>query len=206
MAAQRSLFAVLIDQPWWVSLLAAAVMYAFGSMLASLLPGKIYPPLIGAAAALPFLGIGLYVGWLRIRRGPALNAPALLKALRSAAPEDMRTMLEQAYARERYEVADGTGGDLELKRNGYLTVVRFRRWRAQSTGPAAVDELRASMRARSADRGIYITAGVVTDGARKRAGDADIALLDGLALAELVRRTRGARKAMQRAAAEAAKS
>jgi hypothetical protein len=205
MAANRSLFAILIDQPWWVSLLAAAVMYAFGSMLASLLPGKVYPQLIGTAAALPFLGIAAYAGWLRIRSGPALNAPALLKALRSAAPEDMRAMLAEAYTRERYEVADGASGDLELKRNGYLTLVRFRRWRAQSTGPAAVDELRASMRARSADRGIYITAGAVTDSARKKAGDADIALLDGLALAELVRRTRGARKAMQRAAAEAAK-
>jgi restriction endonuclease Mrr len=117
----------------------------------------------------------------------------------------MRAMLEEAYARERYQVAEGAGGDIELQRNGYCTLVRFRRWRAQSTGPAAVDELRAAMRARDADHGIYVTAGAVTDSARKRAGETDIALLDGLALAELVRRTRGARTAMKRAAVEAAK-
>ena len=203
--AKRSLFSTLIDQPWWVSLLVATLMYAVGLMLARLLPHGVYPHLIGAAAALPFVGIAAYVGWLRIRRGPALNVPALLKALRGAAPEDMRAMLEEAYARERYEVAEGAGGDLELQRNGYRTLVRFRRWRAQSTGPAAVDELHAAMRARDADHGIYVTAGAVTDSARKRAGEADIALLDGLALAELVRRTRGARTAMKRAAVEAAK-
>ena len=69
MAARRSLFAILIDQPWWVSLLAAAVMYGFGLMVASLLPRGVFPHLIGAAAALPFVGIAGYVGWLRIRRG-----------------------------------------------------------------------------------------------------------------------------------------
>jgi hypothetical protein len=204
--AQRSLFRTLLDSPWWVSLLAASVTYALGAAIAPLLPGA-NRHLIGAAAALPFFGIALYALWLRLRQGPSIDAPALLRALRTASPDDMRAMLAEAYARERYEVAEGAGGDLELRRNGYVTLLRFRRWRAQSTGPGAVDELHAAMRARNADHGIYVTAGSVNDSARKRAGESDVLLVDGPALAELVGRTRGARAALQRAAAaEAAKA
>ncbi|MGH8664485.1 MAG: restriction endonuclease, partial [Burkholderiales bacterium] len=184
--AQRSLFRTLIESPWWVSLLAAVPTYAVGALLSRLFPGDANPHVLGVAAALPFLGVGVYTGWLRIRRGPSLDAPSLLKALRSASPDDMRAMLAEAYDRARYEIADGASGDLELQRNGYLTLVRFRRWRAQSTGPAAVDELRSAMRARKADHGVYITAGTVTESARKRAGETDVTFVDGFALADLL--------------------
>jgi hypothetical protein len=200
--AQRSLFRTLIDSPWWVSLLAAVPTYAAGVLLSRLLPGDANPHVLGVAASLPFLGVAAYTGWLRIRRGPSLDAPSLLKALRNASPDDMRAMLAEAYAGARYEISDGTGGDLELQRNGYLTLVRFRRWRAQSTGPAAVEELQVAMRARKADHGVYVTAGSVTESARKRAAEADVALIDGVALADLVGRTRGARAVMKRSSSE----
>ena len=202
--AQRSLFRTLIDSPWWVSVLAAVPTYAVGALLSRLFPGDANPHVLGIAASLPFLGMAVYTGWLRIRRGPSIDVPALLKALRNASPDDMCAMLTEAYGRARYEVAEGAGGDLELQRNGYITLVRFRRWRAQSTGPAAVDELRAAMRARKADHGVYVTAGTVTESARKRAGEADVAFVDGFTLADLVGRTRGARAALKRSSSEQA--
>jgi hypothetical protein len=195
--AQRTLFSILTDQHWAVSLLVAGAVYAVGAM---------FSPLIAGAAALPFIGVAGYVVWLRLRRGPALDVPALLKALRSASPDDMRAMLAEVYTRERYEVADGASGDLELQRNGYVTLVRFRRWRAQSTNPGAVTELRASMQARSVDHGVYITTGTATGPARKQADASGITLIDGMALAELVKRTAGARQALKRARQEAAKA
>lgn len=202
--AQRSLFRTLIESPWWVSLLAAVPTYAVGALLSRLFPGDANPHVLGVAAALPFLGMAIYTGWLRIRSGPSVDVPKLLKALRNASPDDMRAMLAEAYGRARYEISDGTGGDLELQRNGYLTLVRFRRWRAQSTGPAAVDELRAAMRARKADHGIYVTAGSVTESARKRAGEADVSFADGFVLADLVGRTRSARAVLKRSSSERA--
>jgi hypothetical protein len=202
--AQRSLFRTLLDSPWWMSVLAAVPTYAVGALLSRLFPGDANPHLLGLAAALPFLGMAVYTGWLRIRRGPSIDAPRLLKALRNASPDDMRAMLAEAYGRAQYEVADGTGGDLELQRNGYLTLVRFRRWRAQSTGPAAVDELCAAMRARKADHGIYVTAGNVTESARKRAGEAYVSFADGFVLADLVGRTRSARAVLKRSGSEQA--
>ncbi len=194
--AKRSLFSILIELPWWFSVLVAGLVFTVGAF---------FQPIIGAAAALPFLGVAAYIGWLRLRRGPMADFPELIRALRAASPEEMRAMLEEAFVRQRYEVSDGAGGDLELQRNGYRTLVRFRRWRAQSTSAAAIAELAQTVRARGADHGIYVTAGAVPDAARKQATDAEITLLDSLALANLVVRTRGARRAVSRSSKEPVK-
>jgi hypothetical protein len=192
--AKRSLFSILIELPWWFSLLVAGLVYSVGAF---------FQPIIGAAAALPFLGVAGYIGWLRLKRGPIADFPDLIRALRAASPEEMRAMLAEAFTQQRYEVADGAAGDLELQRNGYRTLVRFRRWRAQSTSPAVLVELAAAVRARGADHGIYVTAGAVSDAARNQAAASGITLLDAMALANLVVRTRGARKAVSRSHKEA---
>jgi restriction system protein len=195
--ASRSLFNILTEQPWWVSLLATALVYSLGAL---------FSPLIGAAAASPFFGMTVYVLYLRIRRGPTLDPAAFLKAVRAATPEELRAMLAEVYGRQGYEIADSDDGDLQLSRSGYMTLLRYRRWRAQSTGAPAVADLAQAMRRRQADRGIYVTAGSVNEGARKRADESDIALIDGPALVPLLGRTRGGRRALARAQAEAAKS
>jgi Restriction endonuclease len=195
--AKQSLFSILTDLPWWASLLVAALVYSVGSM---------FSPLIGGAAALPFLGVAAYVGFLRLRRGPTLDVPALLKALRAASPEEMHAMLTDVFRAQRYALSDAAEGDLKLERNGYVTLVRFRRWRAQSAGAAAVKELKAAMQSQQADHGMYITAGVAADGTRDQASKAGITLIDGPALAAMLGRTSGARKALVRANKEAAKA
>ena len=194
---KRSLFAILCELPWWVSLLVAVLIYTVGAT---------FSVLIGAAAALPFICVAAYVAYVRVRRGPSLDVPALLKALRSVQAEDMRAMLAEVFAADRYALSDAPGGDLRLERNGYVTLVRFRRWRAQTTSSAAVSELEQTMRAQNADHGMYITAGAIAETARHQAQGSGIALVDGTALAELVGRTTGARKALARATAEAAKT
>jgi restriction endonuclease Mrr len=94
---------------------------------------------------------------------------------------------------------------LQLKRSGYITLLRYRRWRAQSTGAAAIDDLARTMRSQQADRGIYVSAGTVNEGARKRAGESDIAVIDGTALVRLLGRTRSGRRALRRAQEQVAK-
>lgn len=194
---KRSLFAILTDLPWWFSVLVAALVYSLGAL---------FNPLIAAAAALPFVGVACYIGYLRMKRGPTADFAVMVKALRACEPEEMRAMLAEAFTRQRYEVRDGKDGDLELQRNGYVTLVRFRRWRAQSTQPGAISELVAAMKARKADHAMYITAGAVPESTQEAAQSAGIALLDGVALSSLVVRTRGARKAVNRTTAEAAKA
>ena len=194
---KRTLFSILAQQPWWLSLLIAGLIYMIGAL---------FSPLIGGAAAFPFILVTAYVGYMRIKRGPTADFPVMIKALRAASPEDMRDMLAEAFKRQRYEVTDGKDGDLELQRNGYVTLVRFRRWRAQSTHANAIQELVAAMRSRKADHAMYITAGAAPDTTKAAADAAGIALLDGVALSNLVVRTRGARKAVSRSTAETAKA
>ena len=112
-------------------------------------------------------------------------------------------MLGEAFSSQHYEVNDAADGDLRLERNGYVTLVRYRRWRAQSTSAAALSELAGSVRTGGADHGMYLTAGAVADAARRQAEASGITLLDATALANLVVRTRGARKALGRASKEA---
>lgn len=194
---KRSLFAILCDLPWWVSLLVAGGVYLVGAM---------FMPLIGAAAAAPFVGVAAYVAWLRIKRGPTLDVPLTLKALRGATQEEMRALLAEAFGADRYQVADGPGGDLRLDRNGYVTLVRFRRWRAQSTTAAALRELGDAMRKQQADHGMYVTAGNVADDARAIAGESGIAMIDGAALAQMASRSKAIRRLIDRANQDAAKS
>lgn len=193
---RKSLFSILVEQPWWVSLLVAGVFYWFIAL---------FSPLVGVAAALPFLCVAAYAGYLRIRRGPPVDVPVMTAALRTASPEEMRAILTEAFTADKYVVSAAAQGDLKLERNGYTTLVRYRRWRAQSVGASAVRELVESMRALGADHGMYITAGTFPDPVRLQAKDADIIAVDGAALTELVKRTGGARKALARAAEQTAK-
>ena len=187
--AKRSLFSILVELPWWFSVVVAGLIYTVGAF---------FQPIIGAAAALPFIGVAAYIGWLRLRRGPIADFSELIRALRAASPDEMRAILEEAFVRQRYQVSDAAAGDMELQRNGYRTLVRFRRWRAQSTSAAALAELADAVRAGGADHGIYVTAGAVPEAARRQAADSGITLLDPMALANLVVRTRGARRAVSR--------
>jgi hypothetical protein len=192
--AKRSLFAILCELPWWVSLLAAGCIYVIGAA---------FMPIVGAAAAAPFVGVAVYVAWLRIKKGPEIDVPAVLNALRSASPDDMRMLLTDAFSAEGYEATGLSSGDLQLERNGYVTLVRYGRWRAQSTGGAALKEFADALRAKKADHGIYVTAGSAADDARKRAAESEITLIDGAALAAKVGRAKLTRKLIEKASANA---
>jgi len=195
-SSRRTLFAVLAAQPWWVSVAIGAIVFAGIAT---------FNALVAAAAAVPFFGVAGYAAWLRLRSGPDVDIPAMLKALRAASVEEIRAMLAETYTAQGYKVDDAAGGDLALERNKYVTLVRYRRWRAQSTGVAAIEELAGAMRARGADHGVHISAGSFADNVRLAAEKAAITPVDGVAFVALVKRTRGARVALERSAAAEAK-
>jgi hypothetical protein len=188
---KRTLFHLLVERPWWFSLVVAAGVYLVFGMFSGI---------VGAAAAIPFIGIALYCGWLRIRNGPAADPVLLIRALRLASAEKVAAVLREAYTKQGYEIGDTPDGDMMLDRNGYKTLLRYRRWRAQSTGTAAIDELAATMKKRGADRGIHVTIGVFADAATDAAYAAAITPLDGGALTGMLRFVRGAHKLIDEAA------
>ncbi len=176
---RNSLFAVLARSPWWISALLAAGI--FGAT-------RLFLPLeMAVFAASPFVVIAGYAGWKRLRAPSAGKIAATLERLTALPREGFMTALEAGWRREGYEVSR-TGGakfDLELRRDGKVSLVVCRRWRAERTGVEPLRELHTVGRKREAHELIYVAAGEITAQARAFAAENKMRLLYGAELARL---------------------
>ncbi len=185
--AKDSLFSILLRSPWWVSVLAggllAAIVYQFF-------------PQVALFVALPFLVIAAYAGWRQLRVPGVARTADLLGSLRTMSWENFSAVIAEAFRRDGYnvtEIAEGAA-DLELRKNGRVSVASCKRWKVAQTGVGPLHELREAMRARSADDCIYVAAGDFTANARKFAAEKAIRLLSDAALVQLVARVERGRR------------
>lgn len=187
--SDKSLFAILLRSPWWVSLL---IVLLFALAARALLPAEY--AVIGVLGAFPFLVIAAMAAWRQWRApDPALLAAALDRA--AAMPwGEFSALIEQALGRQGYSVSrlGGEGADFRLERQGQATVLSCRRWKAASHGIDALRQLEAARQAQDAQQAIYISLGPVSEPARRHAQAAGIRLIHGQELALLM--TDGARR------------
>ena len=175
---ENSLFAILLRSPWWAStLIALAVIGALRFLM---------PTMYAVAAALPFIGIALYVAYRQLREPSGKRIAKTLERLRALPWDEFAGEVAKAYGREGYEVQRlaGAQADLELVRAGRTTLVACKRWKATRTGIEPLRELDAARRAREASGCIYVAAGEVTEQARAFAAQKNIRLLGGAELAK----------------------
>jgi restriction system protein len=175
----NSLFSVLLRSPWWVSIAAAAGMFAVARLM--------LPPLYAAFAALPFAVIAGYAAWRQLRAPSAARVAKTLERLRAMTWHDFGAAAEDAFRREGYGVA-WQGDKLQLTRAGRVTLVACKRWKAGSTGIEPLRELHAAGRQREASECIFVAAGEVTANARAFAAEKGIRVLEGAELAKLLAR------------------
>src|SRR5918992_1034251 len=156
----NSLFAVLLRSPWWVSIAAAAGMFAAVRLL--------LPPVYAAFAALPFAVIAGCAAWRQLRTPSPVRVAAALERLRGMTWEDFGAAVEEAFRREGYGVSRlaGVQADFELSRQGR--------------------ELHGAARSREAAECIFVTAGELTANARTFAAEKGIQVLEGAELAKLL--------------------
>jgi restriction system protein len=177
---ENSLYALLMRSPWWVSLLVAAGVFALVRLILS--DGY------AAFAVSPFVVIGAIAAWrqLRVPHGAALEKR--LDALRALSWEAFAPQLEKAWRRAGSQVAPfaGPGAEFELTKDGRVTLVACKRWKASRTGVEPLRELAAAAKARSAADSVYLTLGEVTDTARAFAAGNGIRLLQGAELVKLL--------------------
>jgi restriction system protein len=176
---QNSLFAILARSPWWYSAALGAVV--FGGT-------RFFLPLEFAVfSASPFLVIAGYVGWKQLRTPSAKRVAATLQRLAAMPREDFTAALEAGWRREGYEVsrAGGAPFDLELRREGRVSLVACRRWKAERTGVEPLRELHAAGRKREAHELVYVAAGEVTEQARAFAKENNVRVVDGAEVARL---------------------
>lgn len=177
--AKRSLFSILSEQPWWVSLLVAAVLFAVVQL--------VLPPL-APFVALPFIAVAGYVAWKQLRGTSPVDVEERLAALRAMPWENFGLAISEAYRRQGYTVEESGGGafDFNLRKNGRITLVQCRRWKVNQVGVKPVQELHEAMNQLDAFNGVCISAGEFSAGAREFAASKPITLLNHAALTELV--------------------
>ena len=181
--APNSLFAVLLRSPWWISIGIAAL---FAALSYALLPEQYR--LVGAMGGGPFLVIGLIALWQQSRLPSARRSGEILGAARKMGWPQFAALLEEGFAKQGYQVERVTGAaDFSLRRQGRTTVVSARRWKAARPGEEALQTLLDAARKAGASECLYVTLGELSANAQSFAKRNQVQLMEGPALAYLLR-------------------
>lgn len=202
----EGLFALLIELPWWASVIAAGVAYVG---LRYVLPGFFLgnPYTAGIAYGLQqFAGLVAFVllcaaplSLIRsFHRRRLLDRQTGLDSIRAMSWCEFEMLCGEACRRKGFAVEEtGLGGadggiDLILRRGGETWLVQCKRWKTFKVGVKEIRELYGIVAAERATRGIFITCGEYTQEARTFAADKPLDLVNGSALLELVSEVRTA--------------
>ena len=179
----NSLFAILLRSPWWVSFLVA---FGIGAVARLLLPETLTP--YAWFFALPFAAVGCAAAWQQWRQPGPEDVAATLDGVRGAGWDAFSAALGEAFRRQGHALSPSAtaGADLELEREGRITMVACKRWKAAATGVEPLQELAAARERRGARYATYVSAGELSPKAQAFARENDIQVLQGAALAALL--------------------
>lgn len=182
--SEKSLFAVLLRSPWWVSF---ALSVAVGIACYNLFPARF--AVVGALSGLPFAVIGVIAAVKQWGAPSQARIDESLLALSKMTGRDFATALEAAYVNEGYQVTrlSGSGADLALTKAGRTALVNSKRWKAATHGIEPVRELGALIEAQDASQGIYIAVNDLSEAARVFASKNSIRVMKGAELALLMK-------------------
>ena len=182
--AEKSLFAVLLRSPWWVSLAIGAVI---GLVMAAALPQDFR--VAGAVSGFPFFVISVMAARRQWGQPSAAQVARTLEVVRAMPWPAFARALETAFQRDGYAVQRGTvpGVDFVLERQGVTTLVSARRWKAARTGLEPLRELQAAREALDAQKALCIALGEFTDNTRPFVREHGMALWQSAELAKALR-------------------
>ncbi len=184
--AEKSLFAILLRSPWWISLVLAGVI-ALVSKLA--LPAEMF--WFGAMGGFPFVVIAVMAARRQMQQPSAARVQQTLQTAGGLSWRDFSTALEDGWLKEGYTVTrhegrTSGGADLALHKAGVTTLVSAKRWKAASLGVEPLRELKSAIEQAEARDGIVVALGDVTPQAEKFARDNNIRVLQAPDLVRLL--------------------
>lgn len=183
--SEKSLFAVLLRSPWWISFLLVAVI----ALLAGALLPKEYAG-VGMLGGFPFFVIGCMAMWRQRNLPSAAEVEKGMSMLSSIGWRDFSALLETAFTRQGYTVKHLNGAaDMQLEKRGVLTVVSAKRWKAAALGVESLRELVAVRDALEARNCVCITLGQVSAKANEYAEQNRITLISDADLVALTAET-----------------
>lgn len=178
---ENSLFATLLRARWWVSALVGLAVFGIVRLLLD--AG------FGLAAALPFLVISCVVLWRELRSPRGARLEQALEQLRAMNAETFARAVEEGFRRRGYAVKRvGGEADVELEKDGRVSLACTHRWKAARTGVEPLKALAAAGERREAAELFYLCAGELTDQAVAFAAERKLRMVTG---PELITLTRG---------------
>jgi len=188
--AEKSLFAILLRSPWWISLALAGAI-ALISRFA--LPAEMF--WFGAMGGFPFLVIAVMAARRQMQEPSAARVQQTLQAAGALSWRDFSAALEDAWLKEGYTVnrrhgREAGGARFALHKAGATTLVSGKRWKAASLGVEPLRELHAAIGQAEARDGVFVALGDVTPQAAKFARENSIRVLQAPELVKLLRNTR----------------
>jgi restriction system protein len=184
--AEKSLFAVLLRSPWWMSL---------GVGVLVVLAARAFAPvqywLFAAMGAVPFAVIAIIAAVKQWGRPSAARTEAVAARVRAMPWREFAQALEDAFTRDGAQVQRIEGAaDLAVTRGGRTALVAARRWKAARHGAEGLAALHAQMRERDASECTYVALGELSEQARAFAKANGVQVMQDAGLAELLRDVR----------------
>jgi restriction system protein len=181
--SERSLFAALLRAPWWVSFL---VMLAVALVAGALLPDAYKIP--GMLGAFPFLVIGIMAAWRQRKAISIERIGALVEQARTMAWRDFAILVEEALHQQGFEVSRLSSGpaDFQIEKDGRVTLVSAKRWKAATVGAEHLRELLAARESQQAFSCTCMSLGTFSQAAVDLAHQSPMQLLGPANIAQLM--------------------
>ena len=190
---------MLVELPWWVSVLVSATAYI---MMAYVLPSIQTDNQITAMVLKAFVIPAPYIAGMTLlaapfaflnarRKAKQLDTQRNIQTVRDLHWRNFEELVAEAYRRLGYRVAEGGYGadggiDLELRKDGQLTLVQCKQWKTQKVSVNVVREMFGVLTAHHANHFIIISSGTFTQQAIDFSAGKPIELIDGSKLLALV--------------------
>jgi restriction system protein len=201
---RKSIIDVLFVLPWWVSVIAAAVVYVVCAFaLPAYFASSPFTADIGstaktaapyAAALFLLVGFGSFVRSFLIRR--KFDSIGGLEGIRDLSRRQFESIVGEAFRRRGYSVmenaVDGPDGgiDLVLRKGGEKIYVQCKQWKKRRVGVKPIRELYGVIVAGGAKGGFFVASGDYSEEARAFAKRTGIQLIDGPKLAGMLAEAR----------------
>ena len=196
----ESVLNLLVECPWWVSVLVSGIAFVF---LKFIVPSIDFGNTMANAFAKSLSNVALFVALVFLLPAPIsalyswrkrrlLDGQKGIDSVRALGWREFEELLGEAYRRQGYAVTENIaagpdeGIDLGLKKDGGLVLVQCKQWKSTKVGVNIVRELLGVMTAKHATSGILITSGVFTQEAKNFAADKPIDLVEGNQLLQLI--------------------
>lgn len=197
MSRRKTVFDDVMEMPWPVGVVAAAISFVVFQLFLSKSPdGQLGPAVSSVISTVGWFLTGMFLfaaffSFVRqIVHGKRFKATRTMADIRSLSWRQFESFIGEYFRRLEYFVVEtqegpDNGVDLVLRKDSEKTYVQCKHWKTNQVGVEKVRELLGSMAAGGAQNGIFVTSGSYTPAARQLAGESGIRLIDGEELVSL---------------------